>query len=150
MDVADKIIEQLTRGGADLEGEVAFPILGDNVLFTVGLSDTGNVEPLHKESINWLYRHISDLFPNIEQAIFDYYLAVLPDYHLGLGEYAVELMPHLKSAEEIWNHVTEPGVFIFPEEEGGEVHIEYECRFDIEHGLRVIFKNEKLLRVGLA
>ncbi|WP_430459186.1 DUF6985 domain-containing protein [Shewanella baltica] len=44
---------------------------------------------------------------------------------------------------------TEPGVFIFPEDEGGETHIEYECTFDIEHGLRVIFKNGRLIKVGL-
>jgi len=149
MDVADNIIDQLEMVGHDLEGEVTFPILGENVLFTLGLSGTGVVETLHKESIDWLYKNITDVFPVMEKAIFDYYISVLPDYHLGLEEYAEELMPYLKEPSEIWSHVTEPGVFIFPEDEGGETHIEYECTFDVEHGLRVIFKNGNLVKVGL-
>jgi hypothetical protein len=149
MDVADNIIDQLEMVGHDLEGEVTFPVLGENVLFTLGLSGSGAIEPSHKESIDWLYKNISDVFPSIEEAIFEYYLSVLPDYHLGLGEYAEELMPRIKNSRDVWNHVTEPGVFIFPEDEGGETHIEYECTFDIEHGLRVIFKNGKLIKVGL-
>lgn len=149
MDVADNIIDQLEMVGHDLEGEVTFPVLGENVLFTLGLSGSGVIEPSHKESIDWLYKNISDVFLSIEEAIFEYYLSVLPDYHLGLGEYAEELMPRIKNSRDVWNHVTEPGVFIFSEDEGGETHIEYECTFDIEHGLRVIFKNGKLIKVGL-
>ncbi len=149
MDVADNIIDQLEMVGNDLEGEVTFPVLGENVLFTLGLSGTSVVEPLHKESINWLHKNIADLFPIMEKAVFDYYISVLPDYHLGLEEYAEELMPNLKEPAEVWNYVIEPGVFIFPEDEGGETHIEFECTFDVEHGLRVIFSNGKLIKVGL-
>ncbi|PAJ71788.1 hypothetical protein CJF42_24860 [Pseudoalteromonas sp. NBT06-2] len=149
MDVADNIIDQLEKIGNDLEGEVIFPILGENVLFTLGLSRTGVVERSHKESINWLHNNIADLFPIIEKAVFDYYISVLPDYYLGLEECAEELMPKIHEPEQVWNHVTDPGVFIFPEEEGGETHLEFECTFDVEHGLRVIFKNGKLMKVGL-
>jgi len=149
MDVADNIVDQLERIGHDLEGEVTFPVLGKNVLFTLGLSGTDIVEQLHKESIDWLYQNIANVFPIMEKAIFDYYMSVLPDYHLGLQECADELMPRLKEPVEVWKYVTEPGVFIFPEDEGGEIHIEYECTFDIEHGLRVIFKNGVLVKVGL-
>jgi len=149
MDVADNIIEQLEMVGNDLEGEVTFPVLGENILFTLGLSGTGVVEPLHKEAINWLHKNIADFFPIIEKAVFDYYILVLPDYHLALEEYAEELMPKLKEPAKVWNHVTDPGVFIFPEDEGGETHIEFECTFDVEHGLRVIFSKGKLIKVGL-
>jgi hypothetical protein len=89
------------------------------------------------------------LFPIIEKAVFDYYISVLPDYHLGLEGYAEELMLKLKQPAEVWNHVTDPGVFIFPEDEGGETYIKFECTFDDEHGLRVIFSNGKLIKVGL-
>lgn len=58
-------------------------------------------------------------------------------------------MPKLFAPNEVWNYITEPGVFMFPEDEGGELHLEYECTFDVEHGLRVVIKNGKILRVGL-
>ena len=149
MEVADKIIAQLELVNHDLEGEISFPVLGEHVLFALGLSGTGAIEQSHKDSINWLYNNIEREHLSIENAIFKYYLSVLPEYHLGLGECADNLMPKLSSSEDIWNYVTEPGVFIFPEDEGGETHIEYECTFDVEHGLRVVIKNGNILRVGL-
>ncbi|MFB2648578.1 DUF6985 domain-containing protein [Shewanella mangrovisoli] len=149
MEVAEKIIDQLELTGHDLEGEISFPALGESVLFTIGLSGSGEIEQSHKDSINWLYNNIELELPKIEEAIFLYYQRVLPDYHLGLGEYADELMPKLSAPNEVWNYVTEPGVFMLPEDEGGELHLEYECTFDVEHGLRVVIKNGKILRVGL-
>ncbi|MFW1331625.1 DUF6985 domain-containing protein [Vibrio parahaemolyticus] len=149
MNIIDNLIEQLELTGNDLEGEVEFPVLGNNVLFTIGLSEASEVEPSHRESITWLYNNISNVFPEIERAVFEYYQSVLPDYHLGLGDYADQLMPNIKESSDVWCYVTDPGVFIFPKVEGGEIHIEFECTFDAEHGLRVVFKEEKLLRVGL-
>ncbi|NIY87371.1 DUF6985 domain-containing protein [Vibrio campbellii] len=149
MNIIDNLIEQLKITGNDLEGEVKFPMLGNNVLFTIGLSETSEIEPSHRESITWLYNNIANVFPLVEQAVFEYYQSVLPDYHLGLGDYADKLMPHIKEPSDVWCYVTDPGVFVFPEAEGGEIHIEFECTFDAEHGLRVVFKEENLLRVGL-
>jgi len=149
MEAIETLIRQLELNEHDLEGEVCFPKLGDNVLLTIALSGGVAVHPSQKHTLDWFYRSIEILYPTIEKAIFEYYVAVLPDYHFGLGDCANELMPQLSSQEDIWNYVTDPGIFIFPEDEGGELHLEYECSFDVEHGLRVVFEGHKLKGVGI-
>lgn len=148
MNPVQSLLNKLERDDMDLEGEVSFPALGENVLLTIALEDD-QPSPYQVDTLKWFFDSIKCLLPEIEQAIYEYYIKVQPDYHIGLGELSEELMPTLSNKNEIWNHITEPGIFIFPESEGGELHLEYECSFDTENGLRVKFNNRKLIGVGI-
>ncbi len=149
MEETIRLIGQLKLSGFNLEGSVAFPILGDGVLLTIGLSGDLEIHDSQMETLDWFYQSIELLYPQIVYAIFDYYKSVLPNYHLNLGDHASELMPPISNSEEIWKYVTEPGVFIFLEDEGGNLLLEYESSFDVEHGFRVVFENRKLIGIGI-
>jgi hypothetical protein len=149
MEEIEKLIEQLELSGFDLEGEVKFPVFGESILLTIALSGEGEVQASQKDTLDWFYQSIESLYPSIEKAIFEYYKSVMPEYHLGLGELSNELMPPISSQEKVWKYVSEPGIFIFPEDEGGNLHLEFECSFDVEHGFRVVFENRQLKYVGI-
>ena len=149
MDPIKSILEKLETDGMDLEGETSFPVLGDNVLVTIALSGSNEPHSSQVDTLNWFHNSIQSLYPEIEKTIYDYYMASLPNYHIGLGELSSELMPSLKDKSEVWKYVTEPGIYIFPENEGGDLHLEYECTFDVDHGLRVKFVDRKLSGVGI-
>lgn len=149
MDNVQDLIDGLERCDDDLEGEIALPKFGNNVLLTIAIGDVGTVSQAQRKSLSSFHESIQEHYPNIERAIFQYYQTVMPTFREALGKYADELMPVLASQSQIWDQVTDPGIFIFPDEEGGELHLEYECSFDVEHGLRVVFQNNHIIRVGL-
>lgn len=144
----EALIEQLKPQDCDLEGEVDFPVLG-NTLLTIGLPEDNEVEQTQKLTLNWFYQSIPELHAQIENAVFDYYQSSMQDYHKTLGAKAGKLMPELQNKKDVWLYVIEPGIFIFPHDEGGELHLEFECTFDQDNGLRVVFNSEQLLRVAI-
>ena len=144
----ETLIEQLKPEDCDLEGEVDFPVLG-NTLLSIGLPENNEVEETQKLALKWFYQEIPKLYPQIENAVFDYYQSSMKAYHKKLAAKAGKLMPELQDKADVWLYVSEPGIFIFPQDEGGELHLEFECSFDQDNGLRVVFSNEQLLRVGI-
>ena len=144
----EALIEQLKPEDCDLEGEVDFPVLGNTIL-SIGLPEDNEVEEAQKLTLNWFHQAIPELHAQIEDAVFDYYQSSLQGYHKKLGAKAGKLMPELQDKADVWLYVIEPGIFIFPEDEGGALHLEFECTFDQDNGLRVVFNNEQLLRVGI-
>ena len=145
----DELLEQLEYDQGAWEGEVVFPVLGTDVLLVIDASEHENPSDAQKEKLAWLAENIQQIYPSIEENVFAYYKSVFEVYRDALGEYADELMPLLSNSSEVWGVVTEPGIYIAPDYEGNEIHIEYECTFDVEHGLRVIIKNGKIARVGI-
>jgi hypothetical protein len=145
----DELLEQLEYDQGAWEGEVEFPVLGSDVLLVIDASEHENPSDAQKANLAWLAENIKKIYPSIEESVFAYYKSVFDVYREALGEYAEELMPLLSKSSEVWGVVTEPGIYIAPDFEGNEIHIEYECTFDVEHGLRVIISNGKVTRVGI-
>jgi hypothetical protein len=143
----DELLEQLEYDDVVWEGEVSFPVLGNDVLLVIDASEHENPSNSQIEKLAWLAENIQQIYPSIEANIFTYYKSVFDVYRKALGEYSDELMPLLSNSSEVWGLVTEPGIYIAPDYEGNEIHLEYECTFDVEHGLRVIIKNGKVARV---
>ena len=148
MSAIDALIEQLQPEDCDLEAEVDFPVLGNTIL-TIGLAESGNIEETQKHSLNWFYQAIPELHAEIQTAVFEYYQSSMARYRKKLSGKADKLMPALQNQDNVWLYVTEPGIFIFPQDEGGELHLEFECSFDKDNGLRVVFENEQLVRVAI-
>jgi hypothetical protein len=144
-----ELLDQLEYDQGAWEGEVEFPVLGRDVLLVVDASEHENPSDAQKEKLDWLAKNIQLIFPSIEENVFGYYQSVFDVYREALGEYADELMPLLSRSSEVWDTVTEPGIYIGPDYQGNEIHIEYECTFDVEHGLRVVIINGKVARVGI-
>ena len=101
-----------------------------------------------KDKLNWLYENINTLITDVENALYLYYQEQLEGYHFRLKEKADELMPVISRSEKVWNHVFEPGIYIAPDEDN-EIHLEYECSFDEENGLRVIIRDGKISKISL-
>jgi hypothetical protein len=85
---------------------------------------------------------------SIEESLYQYYQDQLKNYTKKLGKKVHKLMPKLKSSDKVWQYVFEPGIYIAPDEDN-EIHLEYECSFDEENGLRIIIKDGKILKVCL-
>ena len=130
------------------EAEITFPIFGENTLLVVDANEVDGPTQDQKEKLNWLHENINTLNNDIESALYQYYQDQSEHYHKKLGKQASELMPVLGTAQDIWNQVFEPGIYIAPDEDN-EIHLEYECSFDEENGLRVIIKDGKISKVCL-
>lgn len=142
------LLKSLEYVDGEWEAEVTFPNLGKDILLVVDANELDGPSVDQKEKLNWLYENISTLIHDIENALYQYYQEQRENYHTKLGEKSQELMPTISSAAEVWNHVFEPGIYIAPDEDN-EIHLEYECSFDEENGLRVIIQDGKVSKVSL-
>ncbi len=142
------LLQSLEFIDGEWEAEVSFPVLGENTLLVLEANELDGPSENQKEKLNWLYENIQTLITDIESAVFQYYQDQFEGYHQKLGKQASQLMPTLNAAKDVWNQVFEPGIYIAPDEDN-EIHLEYECSFDEENGLRVIIIDGKISKVCL-
>ena len=86
-----------------------------------------------------------------ERASFDYYNSVKVQFRQFLRESAVERVPELAAAADIWRLLEgPPSVIVGPDVEGEPVPITlgYGCSWDVEHGHHVRFEDDKVTDVG--
>ncbi len=95
-----------------------------------------------------MHDNIATLMVSVEESLYQYYQDQLKNYTKKLGKKIHTLMPKIKSPQEVWQYVFEPGIYIAPDEDN-EIHLEYECSFDEENGLRVIIKDGEISKVSL-
>jgi hypothetical protein len=143
------LLKQLSYDDEAWEGEVTFPVLGDDVLLFIDASE--NKEPSQSQitKLTWLLENIQTVFPTVEQRVYEYYLDAFSKCRNSLGGYADELMPVLENSAGIWGVVSDPGIYIGPDSDGNEIQLEYECTFDMEHGLRVVILDNEITYVGI-
>ncbi len=142
------IINKLEYDDGELSIECSFPILGDDVLIVFDAVDESSLSEKQIKQLSWAYQNIESMYPEIEKQIYAYYLESSPSYRKGLGNQSNELMPELSQPKDVWNYVSEPGIWIMSDEDANDIHIEYECTFDEENGLRVVINNQAIQRVG--
>ncbi len=142
------LLQSLEYTDGEWEAEVAFPILGDDILLVIDANELNGPSDAQKKQLNWLYENIESLFPKVEKSIFNYYQEKFDIYREGLAEHADEFMPKLETQSEVWSHVFEPGIYISFDDDN-EIHLEFECCFDEENGLRVIIKDGEIQQVCL-
>ena len=143
----EEIIKQLKYDGEIWEAELSFPMLGDGVLLSIESGNPNEISRHQKELLEWIYINIEKVYPKVQKSVFIYYKENSETYRSALGEYADELMPIISNESEVWEYVSEPGIYISDDEESNEIHLEYECSFDLEHGLRVVLENGSIKRV---
>ena len=142
------IVDNLEYEDGELSIECPFPTLGDDVHIVFDANDQGACSGSQLKQFTWLYENIASIYPEIEKVLFEYYIKSSPSYREGLGELADELMPELSSSAQVWNQITEPGIWVMSDDDGTDIHLEYECTFDVEKGVRVVLNNERIKRVG--
>lgn len=142
------LLKQLSYDDEAWEGEVSFPVLGDDVLLFIDASENKNPTDTQVAKLTWLADNLSMLFPSVEQAVYEYYQASSKSYRKSLGSYADELMPMMTDCADVWSYVSDPGIYIGPDSDGNEIQLEYECTFDVEHGLRVVISDNEITYVG--
>lgn len=130
------------------EGEVSFPVLGDDVLLFIDASEDKKPTQAQTDKLAWLHDNIAALFPTIEARLYEYYQASCDRYRKKLGPDAQTLMPELNSQADVWEFVSDPGIYIGPDSDGDELQLEYECTFDVEHGLRLVILDNEIIYVG--
>lgn len=145
----NELLKKLDYDDETWEGEVSFPVLGDDVLLFIDASENKEPSVSQVSKLTWLLENIQTIFPTVEQRIYEYYQDAYPVCRKTLGAYAEELMPTLESSAGIWGVVSDPGIYIGPDSDGNEIQLEYECTFDVEHGLRVVILDNDITYVGI-
>ena len=144
----DNLLESLKYIDGEWEGEIEFPVLGNNILLVIDANELNGPSKNQQEKFSWLHDNIATLMESVEESLYLYYQDQLKSYTKKLGKKVHTLMPKIKSSQEVWQYVFEPGIYIAPDEDN-EIHLEYECSFDEENGLRIIIKDGKILKVCL-
>ena len=144
----DNLLESLEYIDGEWEGEIEFPILGKEILLVIDANELNGPSSNQQEKLNWMHDNIATLMVSVEESLYQYYQDQLKNYTKKLGKKIHTLMPKIKSPQEVWQYVFEPGIYIAPDEDN-EIHLEYECSFDEENGLRVIIKDGEISKVSL-
>ena len=89
------------------------------------------------------------LFPALLRAVFDYYLRMRPQYERAGGEW-IENMPVLAGEDQL-REMIRPGSVVIGWPSGSEpvsIGMSFECDWEQEHGLGVVFQDMKVVDVG--
>ena len=144
-----KILALLEHDFDELTTECAFPMLGDDVLIVFDATHGDSVSLRQRAEFEWLHQNIETLYPDVEAQVFAYYQAERERYHSQLKGDADRAMPLLHNPSDVWKQVTHPGIWIRGDDKNNEIHLEYECSFDRDDGLRVVIADREIKRVGV-
>ncbi|NVK12389.1 MAG: hypothetical protein HWD83_10315 [Gammaproteobacteria bacterium] len=144
-----KILASLEHDFDELTTECTFPMLGDDVLVVFDAAHGDTVSEKQKAEFEWLHQNIEKLYPQVEAQVFAYYQSEQERHRAQLTGDADRAMPLLQNQSDVWSQVTHPGIWIRSDEKNNEIHLEYECSFDKDDGLRVVIANREIERVGI-
>lgn len=133
----------------DLFWEGASPIegLGDVVHIRID-SELSPPSTDQRNRLSEFARTFQSIRPYVEIALFQYYTTVRDEYVLSYtGTSALESVPELATASEIWTLLSDPAVFVTNHDD--QIVVRWECEWDIEHGIEVVLERGKVLSVGI-
>ena len=133
-------------------------ILFDTTVSVLFKDTQDPINDIQRENYNGFVSKQEALTPEILDKIFEFYKSSYPDYKLGWkmggveGEELEEFLPTPTTPEDLKRFITPINVYIQSghECEAGTLGLEFDCTWDIEHGLGVLIKEWKVKEAGLA
>ncbi|MGA5540610.1 DUF6985 domain-containing protein [Mycobacterium sp. NPDC051198] len=139
------------RGG--WEGTYSYRFLGREVTVCLYLGwDEGvPVDDVQREALRRFTLGRDELCAQADDALYAYYLELLPDLRYQFGDSADELMPIVDNREALSQLVTPTGLLVREAflTDDRVIGLLYDCTWDTSHGLAVKIVNETIVEVGL-
>ena len=135
-------------------GTCAWSIFGKTVNTSLVIScyEGEEIEPSQRQAYAEFEASKKSLSRLVEQAIFNYYMDILPEYRERFGEFADEWAPKIATVQEVGALVSPTEVFVQrsdsepPERVLGLL---FDCTWDTSLGLAVKLVNGKVAEVGV-
>lgn len=102
-------------------------------------------------ALNFFYENKKDILLEVENKIFKYYKDNVKDFRsYETDDYKDKVAPFIKTKKELGKLIYDMGLFISDSKETGirKLGITFECTWEESHGLGILLKNEKIIKVG--
>jgi len=139
------IIDNLKYEDGELAIECPFPVIGNDVLIVIDANSDKVCSDSQVKQLTWLYSNIEALYPKVEAALFSYCLDESAKFR---HQQQAKSTNTGADQAEVWNEVSQPGIWIRSDLHDAAIHLEYECSFDAENGVRVVIENGEVTSVG--
>ena len=117
--------------------------------------DDGAITPRQLAVLRAILGYSQDLRPEFEQALFAYYQAEVDGTYCSYDEHAQPIPgsgpPKLSEPPQVWGLIDEPVVCIpciFRTGSAIEFELSFNCEWDREHGLGVLYRDWRPVRFG--
>ena len=136
------------------DGTAFVPFWGRELDVSIDPDEEG-ITPRQIEILRAILSHTHDLRPGFEQALFDYYQAEIDGLYCEYGPDANPIPgtgpPKLKKPSQVWKLIDDPVVCIphyFRTETAIEFELSFNCEWDREHGLGVLYRDWRPVEFG--
>ncbi|WP_424632017.1 DUF6985 domain-containing protein [Bradyrhizobium sp. SYSU BS000235] len=135
-------------------GKCVLPIFGKRVAIALSIpcDEASEIEVAQREAFATFQEHKGTLCRLAEEAIFEYYLRILPECRARFGpEFADQWAPEVGTLSDVGRLVTLTEMIIqrsFTDPRERVVGLLFDCSWDVSLGLAVKFINEHLSEVG--
>jgi hypothetical protein len=130
------------------QGQLQVGIFSEPLLVQFEGADDVGMTPLHRQTLEDFTQHQERYKQLALEALLEYYqITILPLWRENGFFGAPELAPTVRDSSEFEKLLSYPRLFISPGDQWG---LEFECTWDVEHGVGVFFRNGQVLRVGSA
>jgi hypothetical protein len=140
--------------GPSWDGTAFVPFWGRELDVSIDPDEDG-ITPRQLAVLRAVLNHKQDLRPEFEQALFAYYQADVDGAYCSYDEHARPTPgtgpPKLTEAAKVWGLIDDPVVCIpmfFRTESAIEFELSFNCEWDQEHGLGVLYRNWRPIKFG--
>lgn len=122
------------------------------VLLTLEGEEEGSFDEGQIESYTNIKKNIEALLIKAEKELFNYYKEeVFEEYHVPDDDFWKIAVPYITKKDDLVDLITDfNNILIHSCRDIGErsIGLLFECTWDEEHGLGVLFNNEKIINIG--
>jgi hypothetical protein len=136
------------------DGTVFVPLWGCELDFSIKPDEEG-ITPRQLTVLRAVLSYPRDLRPEFERALFAYYQADVDGTYCGYDEQARPIPGSgprkLTDAAQVWGLIDDPVVcipWIFRTELAVEFEMSFNCEWDREHGLGVLYRDWRPVKFG--
>ena len=133
---------------SDWEFEYQSVLFDSNLTITIETDDDQNtnksIESFYS-TFQWFDKNQEGLKKVIEQAIFDHYQSISEEMRNAWGEEADQKAPIIISQKDIWPLISKPSIWLHSDY--CDLGISFETKWDSEHGVTIMFKDEEVIKV---
>jgi hypothetical protein len=112
-------------------------------------NDTDPPSKRQREALGRLIRKETSTLARAQAALARYYREIVPHYRAS-GYLSPESTPELAADADIWRLLSCPAIFVPVQVDRKQrLRLQWECTWDVEHGVEVELKNNAVASVGI-
>jgi hypothetical protein len=145
-EIQDRVVGRVTFNGYFWEVANDVPFLGRNVVFYIDSEDKNSPDISDKQ------RAVFQSILNMPLDTKDVAAPAMFDNYLKVKDAVDPEPPHIDGPEDVWNHVEIVNILIPIHRSSRHEYffIDFNCDWEEEHGLELLFRNGQLILVNQA